>query len=48
MGQDQAGFGVKCVQHLSCLTIIEIVEAPPQCFPIERDNASRWIGCSVQ
>ena len=47
MGQDQAGFGVECVQHLGCLAVIEVVEASPECLAIERDDTSRWIGCGA-
>ena len=47
MGQDQAGFGVECVQHLGCLAVIEVVEASPECLAIDRDDTSRWIGCGA-
>ena len=47
MGQDQAGFGVECVQHLGCLAVIEVVETSPECLAIDRDDTSRRIGCGV-
>ena len=42
--QDQAGFGIECVQQLGRLAIAEIVEAAPQRLAVERDTASRRIG----
>jgi hypothetical protein len=39
MRQDQAGLDVERVQHLGRLTIIEIVEASPERFSIERDGS---------
>ena len=47
MRQDQAGFDVESVQNLGRLTIIEIVEASPECLPIERDGSPRRIGSGV-
>jgi len=47
MGQDQAGFDVECVQQLGCLTVVEVVETSPKRLPIQRDAASRWIGCGI-
>jgi hypothetical protein len=47
MRQDQAGFDVESVQHLGCLTIIEIIEASPERFSIKRDGSPRRIGCGV-
>ena len=43
VGQDQAAFGIECVQHLGRLAIAEIVEAAPQRLAVERDAASRRI-----
>lgn len=45
--QDQTGFGIECVQQLGRLVVAEIVEASPERLPIERDGASRWIGCTT-
>ena len=42
--QDQAGFGIECVQQLGCLAIAEIVEAAPKRLAVERDAAARRIG----
>ena len=36
------------MQHLGCLAIVEIVEASPKGFSIERDGTSRWVGRAVQ
>jgi len=47
MGQNQAGFDVKCVQQLGCLAVVEVVEASPQRLPVQRDAAPRWIGCRI-
>jgi hypothetical protein len=47
MRQDQSGFDVESMQHLGRLTIIEIVEASPECLPIERDGSPRRIGSGV-
>ena len=35
------------MQHLGRLTIMEIVEASPECLPIKRDGSPRRIGRSV-
>lgn len=43
--QDQTGFGIERVQHLGCLSVAEIVEATLEGLPVERDGASRRIGC---
>ena len=48
MRQDQPCFGVERMQHLGCLAIVEIVEASPKGFSIERDGTSRWVGRAVQ
>jgi len=45
--EDQAGFDLECVQHLGGLAIVEIVEALPESFSIECDDASCRIGCRV-
>ena len=47
MGQDQAGRGVECVEHLGCLAVVETVEASPDCLAIDCDDALRGIGCGV-
>jgi hypothetical protein len=46
--QNQAGFGVERVQQLGRLAVVEIVEASPECFSVERDDALRRINCGVQ
>ena len=38
--QDQAGFGVECVQQLGRLAVAEIVETAPQRLAVERDAAA--------
>jgi len=45
--EDQAGFDLECVQHLCGLAIVEIVEALPESFSIECNDASGRIGCRV-
>ena len=45
--EDQAGFDLECVQHLCGLVIVEIVEALPESFSIECNDASGRIGCRV-
>jgi hypothetical protein len=45
--QDQSGVGVESMQQLGGLAVAEIVEASPQRLPIQRDGASRWIGCGI-
>jgi hypothetical protein len=45
--EDQTGFDLECVQHLGGLAIVEIVEALPESFSIECDDASCRIGCGV-
>jgi hypothetical protein len=45
--QDQSGVGVESMQQLGGLAVAEIVEASPERLPIQRDGASRWIGCGI-
>jgi hypothetical protein len=45
--EDQTGFDLECVQHLGGLAIVEVVEAAPEGFSIECDDASCRIGCCV-
>ena len=47
MGQDQAGFGVECVQQLGGFAVVEVVETSPERLPIQRDTAPRWISCGI-
>ena len=39
MRQDQAGLDVESVQQLGGFTIVEIVEAPPECLAIESNGS---------
>ena len=47
MGQDQAGFDIKCVQQLGRLAVVEVVEASPERLPVQGNVAPRWIGCGI-
>ena len=47
MSQDQAGLDVECVQQLGCLAVVEVVEASPECLPVQRDAAPRLVVCSI-